>query len=65
MPIKNKNIKRIGPGKFKVVSPTGSVHAKGTTYSKAKSQQRLLNAIDHGLKPTGKKRSRRYTKKRG
>ena len=39
-------------GKYRVVSPTGRVHAKGTTKAKAIRQQRLLNAIKHGWRPT-------------
>lgn len=42
--IKKKN------GKYQVRTP-GGIHAKGTTLEKAKSQERLLNAIDHGWKP--------------
>lgn len=42
-----------GNGKYRVSTPNG-VHAKGTTKAKAESQQRLLNAVDHGWKPTGK-----------
>lgn len=44
-------------GKYKVSTP-GRVHAKGTTLAKAKSQKRLLNAIEHNpkFKPTGKKK---------
>jgi len=42
-------------GKYEVSTPNG-VHAKGTTKAKAESQQRLLNAIDHGWEPTGKKK---------
>ena len=30
------------------------VHSKGTTIAKAKSQERLLNAIDHGWRPDKK-----------
>lgn len=45
-------------GKYKVSTPNGT-HAKGTTKAKAKAQQRLLNAIDHGWKPTGKKAKRK------
>ena len=41
------------PGVYKVRTPN-MVHAKGTTKEKALKQQRLLNAIDHGWKPTGK-----------
>lgn len=33
-------------------TPNG-VHAKRTTKAKAQAQVRLLNAIDHGWKPTG------------
>lgn len=38
-------------GKYKVTTPNGT-HSKGTTKEKAKAQQRLLNAIDHGWRPT-------------
>jgi len=38
-------------GGYSVRTPNG-VHAKGTTKKKAMAQQRLLNAIDHGYKPT-------------
>lgn len=41
-------------GGYSVATPNG-VHAKNTTLAKAKSQQRLLNAIDHGFVPTGQK----------
>lgn len=41
-------------GKYRVTTPNGT-HAKGTTKAKAKAQQRLLNAIDHGFVPTHKK----------
>jgi hypothetical protein len=46
---------------YQVKSPTGRVHAKGTTLRKAKAQQRLLNAIEHNpdFKPRKKKRSSR------
>lgn len=40
-------------GKYKVSTPNG-VKAKGTTKTKAAAQKRLLNAIDHGFKPTKK-----------
>ena len=45
-------------GKYKVTTPHGT-HAKGTTKKKAESQARLLNAVDHGWKPTGKKGGKR------
>ena len=41
-------------GKYTVSTP-GGVKAKGTTKAKAMKQKRLLNAVEHGFKPTGKK----------
>jgi len=42
-------------GGFEVVNErTGEVHAKHTTRAKAERQMRLLNAVMHGFKPTGK-----------
>jgi len=38
------------------VSHSGKVSAKGTTKKKAEAQKRLLNAVRHGWKPTGKKK---------
>jgi hypothetical protein len=46
MPTKITKVK----GGFEVSTPN-SVHAKHTTLKKAKAQERLLNAIDHGWKP--------------
>ena len=40
-------------GKYKVSTPHGT-KAKGTTKGKAEAQKRLLNAVEHGWKPTGK-----------
>jgi hypothetical protein len=51
MPVK---IKKTG-SKYRVSTPSG-VKAKGTTKAKAKAQKRLLNAVEHGWKPTGKKK---------
>lgn len=48
------NITKLKNGKFRVETPNG-VHAKHTTKKKAQAQQRLLNAVDHGWKPTGRK----------
>lgn len=45
------NIRKIDG--FQVSTP-GGVKAKSTTLRKAKSQSRLLRAIKHGFKPTGK-----------
>jgi len=44
-------IKKVGPNSYKVVTPN-MVHAKHTTKAKAKRQARLLNAVEHGWKPT-------------
>lgn len=41
-------------GGYKVSTPSGT-HAKHTTKAKAQSQARLLNAVDHGWRPTHKK----------
>ena len=35
------------------VSTPGGVKAKSTTKAKAEAQKRLLNAVEHGFKPTG------------
>ena len=43
-------------GKYKVTTPHG-VKAKGTSWKKALRQKRLINAVKHGFKPTGKKAS--------
>ena len=48
-------------GGYSVSTPNG-VHAKHTTLAKAKAQQRLLNAVDHGWKPG---LGRAYMKGRG
>lgn len=49
MPVK---IKSVGKGRVQVRTP-GGIKAKSTTPEKAKRQRNLLNAIDHGWKPTG------------
>lgn len=41
-------------GGYRVSTP-GGVKAKHTTKKKAESQARLLRAVEHGWKPTGKK----------
>ena len=51
MPVK---ITKTSPGVYKVATPN-MVHAKATTKGKAMAQARLLNAVDHGWKPTGAK----------
>ncbi len=52
MPVK---ITRLKGGKVRVSTPHGT-KAKSTTMAKAKKQERLLNAVEHGWKPTGKKK---------
>jgi hypothetical protein len=51
MPVK---LKRLKGGRMRVSTP-GGVKAKRTTPQKAKAQQRLLNAIEHGFRPTKRK----------
>lgn len=51
-------IRKVG-NKYQVRTPNG-VHAKGTTLAKAKKQQRLLNAIDHGWVPSKKRGMKSY-----
>ena len=54
MPVTTRKIKK-GKNKGKVrVSTPGGVKAKATTSAKAEAQKRLLNAIEHGWKPSGK-----------
>ena len=50
MPEKIRKVK----GGYSVSTP-GGVKAKRTTKAKAESQARLLRAVEHGWKPTGKK----------
>jgi len=52
MPVTIKKVK----GGFQVKTPN-MTHAKKTTKKKAKAQKRLLNAVEHGWKPT---RGRKY-----
>ena len=52
MPVKIKKVDG-----YKVSTP-GGVKAKNTTKTKAKAQKRRLYAVDHGWKPTGKKKKR-------
>ena len=44
-------------GGFRVSTPHG-VKAKNTTKAKAAAQVRLLRGVEHGWKPTGKKRGK-------
>jgi hypothetical protein len=54
MPVKEK---RLPSGKYRVSTPS-NVHAKATTKKKADAQARLLRGVEHGWKPSGKKRHR-------
>ena len=47
-------IRKVGKGRYSVKTP-GGTKAKATTKAKAEAQRRLLNAVEHGFKPTGKK----------
>lgn len=49
MPVK---LKKVSGGKVRVSTPNG-VKAKATTPAKAERQKHLLNAVEHGWKPTG------------
>lgn len=49
MPVKITKVKK----GYKVKTPN-MVHAKHTTKKKAEKQERLLNAIEHGWKPSKK-----------
>ena len=48
---------KLASGKVRVSTPN-AVHAHATTPGKAKRQERLLNAVEHGWKPTRRKQSR-------
>ena len=47
-------------GKYRVSTPHG-VKSKGSTLKNAMAQKRLLNAVEHGFKPTGKKSNLKET----
>jgi len=49
MPVK---VRKTKGGKYRVSTP-GGVKSKGSTKANAESQKRLLNAVEHGWKPTG------------
>lgn len=59
MPVKVKKVK----GGYRVSTP-GGVKAKKTTKKKAKAQKRLLNAVEHGWKPTGKPKKKRKKRRK-
>ena len=47
-------IRKVGKNRYSVKTP-GGTKAKATTKAKAEAQRRLLEGIDRGWKPTGKK----------
>ena len=61
MPVK---VTKLKSGKYRVSTPHG-VKSKGTTKKKAMAQKRLLNAIDHGWKPSKKKKKRHHSAEDG
>lgn len=54
MPVKVKKV-----NSYQVSTP-GGVKAKGTTKKKAEAQKRLLNAVEHGWKPTEKPAKKKH-----
>jgi len=46
-------ITKLAGGGVRVSTPHG-IKARHTTMGNAKKQERLLNAVEHGWKPTGK-----------
>lgn len=56
MPVKIKKVDG-----YRVSTPHG-VKAKHTTKAKAERQRRLLNAVEHGWRPTGKKAKKKSRK---
>jgi hypothetical protein len=61
MPVK---ITKESGGRYQVKTPN-QVHAKGTTFEKAKAQERLLNAIEHNpdFVPRGSKKRGTYKRR--
>ena len=51
--------KRKLPSGLVRVSTPGGVNSKGSTPANAAAQERLLNAVEHGWKPTGLKRKKK------
>jgi hypothetical protein len=50
-------VKKKAGGRYSVSTP-GGVKARSTTKSKAEAQRRLLEGVERGWKPTGRKRKR-------
>lgn len=49
------NIEKVRKGVYRVTTP-GGVKAKHTTKEKAMAQERLLMGIEHGWKPTNRRK---------
>lgn len=56
MPVK---ITKLKSGKVSVRTP-GGIKAHGTSLKKAKSQERLLNAVEHGFVPRKQKVANKF-----
>ena len=54
---------KLPSGKVRVSTPNG-VKAKGTSEDKAKHLRNLLNAVEHGWKPSRNKRSKTVARPR-
>ncbi len=50
-------VRKLKGGKYRVATPSG-VKARRTTKRRAQKLKRLLNAVDHGWKPTRKRRGK-------
>jgi hypothetical protein len=53
-------LRKLQGGGYQVRTPN-RVHAKHTTKAKAERQKRLLLAVEHGWKPTGKRSRKAMT----
>jgi hypothetical protein len=63
MPVRIEKPKKGARGKVKVRTP-GGVKSKGSTQENAIRQKRLLDAIEHGFKPTGKPASQKASQRK-
>ena len=52
MPVRKR---KVGKNRYRVSTP-GGVKAKGTTKAKARRQTNLLRGVEHGFKPTGRRK---------
>jgi hypothetical protein len=54
-------MRQLPSGKYQVRTPN-EVHAKAASFANAMAQRRLLNAVDHGWVPTGRKGKKKKKK---